>query len=152
MKRELFQNVLAIPCKSGDAVNREGYLSAVIGVIVGSGGSMTLTVEHSDDGETFVPVTDERVFPEKQTKDGKFAFEEPVGAEDDEGPVDTTGVVNVDVDLIGLKRFVKFTVEMSTEGAGEDADKDAGKDVTEGTTEDSTAIVVVLGDNSVQPV
>lgn len=152
MKRELFQNVLAIPCKSGDVVDREGYLSAVVGAVVGSSGSMTLTVEHSDDGETFRPVTDERVFPEKQTKDGKFVFEKPVGAEDDEGSVDTTGVVNVDVDLIGLKRFVKFTVEMSAEGTSKDADKDAGEDATEGSTEDSTTIVVVLGDSSVQPV
>lgn len=147
MKRELFQNVLAIPCKSGDAVDREGYLSAVVGAIVGSGGSMTLTVEHSDDGETFVPVTDKRVFPEKQTKDGKFVFEEPVGAEDDEGPVDTTGVVNVDVDLIGLKRFVKFTVEASAKEDGEE-----GEESAKSSTEDAASIVVVLGDSSAQPV
>ena len=128
MKRNLFQNVLVMPCKSGDVIDREGYLSAVVGAVVSSGGSMTVTVEHSDDGETFVPVTDERVFPDQQTEGGKLTFKEPVAAEDEEGPVDTTGVVNVEVDLLGLKQFVKLTVE------------------------GSDSLAVVLSDSSVQPV
>ena len=128
MKRNLFQNVLVMPYKTGDVIDRNGYLSAVVGAVVSSGGSMTVTVEHSDDGETFVPVTDERVFPEQQTEGGKFTFKEPVGAEDEDGPVDTTGVVNVEVDLLGLKQFVKLTVE------------------------GSDSLAVVLGDSSVQPV
>ena len=128
MKRNLFQNVLVMPCKSGDVIDREGYLSAVVGAVVSSGGSMTVTVEHSDDGETFVPVTDERVFTDQQTEGGKFTFKEPVAAEDEEGPVDTTGVVNVEVDLLGLKQFVKLTVE------------------------GSDSLAVVLSDSSVQPV
>ena len=113
MKRNLFQNVLVMPCKSGDVIDREGYLSAVVGAVVSSGGSMTVTVEHSDDGETFVPVTDERVFPDQQTEASKNTYKEPEAAEDEEGPVDTTGVVNVEVDLLGLKQFVKLTVEGS---------------------------------------
>jgi hypothetical protein len=56
------------------------------------------------------------------------SFKEPVDAEDEESPVDTTGVVNVEVDLLGLKQFVKLTVE--------------GPD----------SLAVVLGDSSVQPV
>ena len=60
MKRELFQNITAIPYTSGEAINREGFLSAVIGANVASGGTMIVKVEHSDDGETFVPVTDAR--------------------------------------------------------------------------------------------
>ena len=32
MKRNLFQNVTAIPYKSGEAIDRTGFLSAVIGV------------------------------------------------------------------------------------------------------------------------
>ena len=67
MKRNLFQNVLVMPYKTGDVIDRNGYLSAVVGAVVSSGGSMTVTVEHSEDGENFVPVADERVFPEQQT-------------------------------------------------------------------------------------
>ncbi len=125
MKRELFQNIMALPYTSGSIIDREGYFSAVLGAIVASGGNLTVTVEHSDDGETFVPVTDPLVVPEKQTKGGKFVWEEPVveGA-----PEDTTGVVNIDVDLMGLKNFVRFTVE------------------------GSDSLAVVLGDSAVQPV
>ena len=128
MKRNLFQNVLVMPYKTGDVIDRNGYLSAVVGAVVSSGGSMSVIVEHSEDGENFVPVADERVFPEQQTEGGKFTFKEPVGAEDEDGPVDTTGVVNVEVDLLGLKQFVKLTVE------------------------GSDSLAVVLGDSSVQPV
>ena len=46
MKRNLFQNVLVMPYKTGDVIDRNGYLSAVVGAVVSSGGSMTVTVEH----------------------------------------------------------------------------------------------------------
>lgn len=128
MKRELFQNVLAMPYTSGEAIVRKGYLSAVVGAVIGTDGKLTVTVEHSDDGTTFVPVTDPLVFPEKKTEGGKFTFEKSVGAEDTEGAVDAEGVVNIDVDLAGLMDFIKFTVE------------------------GSTSLVVVLGDSAVQPV
>ena len=131
MKREPFQNITAIPYTSGDAIDKTGFLSAVIGANIAAGAKMTVKVEHSDDGETFEPVTDPRVFPEQSTKDGEYTFENPAdaGAEDAEGELDTGGVVNVDVDLVGLKNIVKFTV-----------------------TGNDGGLVVVLGDNSVQPV
>ena len=131
MKRELFQNITAIPYTSGDAIDKTGFLSAVIGANIAAGAKMTVKVEHSDDGETFEPVTDPRVFPEQSTKDGEYTFETPAdaGAEDAEGELDTGGVVNVDVDLVGLKNIVKFTV-----------------------TGNDGGLVVVLGENSVQPV
>ena len=92
-----------------------------------------MKVEHSDDGETFAPVTDERVFPEKQTTGGEYTFKnEPIEAADDEGDVPAGGVVNIDVDLVGLKSIVKFTV--------------TGNDETTG------GLAVVLGDAAVQPV
>ena len=126
MKRELFQNITAIPYTSGDAIDKTGF-----GANIAAGAKMTVKVEHSDDGETFEPVTDPRVFPEQSTKDGEYTFENPAdaGAEDAEGELDTGGVVNVDVDLVGLKNIVKFTV-----------------------TGNDGGLVVVLGDNSVQPV
>lgn len=111
MKRNLFQNVTAIPYTSGEAIDREGFLSAILAANVASGAEVTVKVEHSDDGETFVPVTDERVFPEKQTENGELTFKnEPIEAADDECYVDAGGVVNIDIDLLGLKNIVKFTV------------------------------------------
>ena len=128
MKRNLFQNVTAIPYKSGEAIDRTGFLSAVIGANVASGATMTVKVEHSDDGETFAPVTDTLVFPEKQTTGGEYTFK----SEPAEGAEEAGGVVNVDVDLVGLKTFVKFTVT--------------------GNDETANGLVVVLGDAVVQPV
>ena len=117
MKRNLFQNVLVVPYKSGDAIDREGYLSAVVGAVVAPGAEVKVTVEHSDDGETFVPVTDERVFPEKQTEGGVLTFTAPTVAaaateigRETEGSAAAGISVNIDVDLVGLKNLVKFTV------------------------------------------
>lgn len=133
MKRELFQNITAIPYKSGEVIDREGFLSAVIGANVAAGATLTVKAEHSDDGETFVPVTDVLVFPEKQTVGGEYTFKnEPIEAADVEGEVPAGGVVNVDVDLVGLKLFVKFTVT--------------------GNDEKASGLAVVLGDAAVQPV
>ena len=130
MKRELFQNITAIPYKSGDAIDRTGFLSAVIGMNAAAGAEVKIKVEHSDDGETFEPVVDELVFPETQTKGGELAFKnEPIEAEDAEGSVAAGGVVNIDVDLVGLKSVVKFTVTGAEDG-----------------------LAVVLGDAGVQPV
>lgn len=128
MKRELFQNITAIPYESGSAIDRTGFLSAVIGANVAASATLTVKVEHSDDGETFVPVTDEMVFPEKQTIGGEYTFRsEPI-----EGAEEVGGVINIDVDLVGLKNFVKFTVTGNDETAG--------------------GLAVVLGDSAVQPV
>jgi len=130
MKRALFQSVLVLPYKSGNVIDREGYLSAVVGTIVAPSAEVKVTVEHSDDGETFVPVTDELVFPEAKTKGGEYTFKnEPIKAEDVEGDVPAGGVVNIDVDLVGLKNIVKFTV-----------------------TGNDGGLVVVLGDSAAQPV
>lgn len=130
MKRSLFQNITAIPYTSGDTIDRSGFLSAVIGANVASGATLTIKAEHSDDGETFVPVTDKLVFPEVPTEGGEYTFvNEPIKAEDEEGAVEAGGLVNVDVDLVGLKPYVKFTVTGAT---GSPA--------------------VVLGDSNAQPV
>lgn len=130
MKRELFQNVLAIPYTAGDAIDRTGFLSAVLGFNAASGAEVTIKVEHSDDGETFVPVADELVFPETQTKGGELVFKnEVIEAADAEGATEAGGTVNIDVDLLGLKRIIKFTV-----------------------TGAKGALAVVLGDAAEQPV
>ena len=133
MKRELFQNITAIPYTSGEVIDRTGFLSAVIGANVASGADVTVKVEHSDDGENFVPITDKLVFPDKQTEGGEYTFKiDPVDAEDAEGSVEAGGVVNIDIDLAGLKPIVKLTVTGNDETAG--------------------GLVVVLGDSAAQPV
>lgn len=104
MKRELLQNVKVQPYTSGDILDRSGFLSAVIGASVAAEGDLTVTAEHSDDGTTFVPVTDKLIYPEKATKDGVYTATGLVAGD----------IVNVDVDLVGLKRYVKFTAAGAT--------------------------------------
>ena len=122
MKRELLQNVKVLPYTSGDAVDRTGFLSGVIGAKIGTAGALTLTVTHSDDNTSYVAVTDKLVFPEKQTEGGTFTTEELAVGD----------VVNIDIDLVGLKNYVKITAS--------------------GAAATSTTLAVVLGDKHVQPV
>lgn len=127
MKRTLFESITVIPYTPGDAINRTGFLSAVIGANIASGAEVTVKVEHSDDGKNFVPVTDELVFPEKQTIGGEYTFKnETIKAG---GTADASNMVNIDVDLVGLKSIIKFTV------SGIDG-----------------SLAVVLGDSVAQPV
>jgi hypothetical protein len=122
MKRELIQNVKVQPYTSGAALDRTGFLSGVIGAVIGTAGALTLTITHSDDNSSYEAVTDKLVFPEKQTEGGTFTTEElEVGA-----------VVNIDIDLLGLKNYVKITAS--------------------GAAATSTTLAVVLGDKHVQPV
>lgn len=122
MKRELLQNVRVQPYTSGDAFERTGFLSAVVGAVIGTAGALTLTIKHSDDGNTFENVSDELVFPDKKTKDGVYTAD--TLAKDD--------VVNIDIDLVGLKDFVQIT-----------ASGDAAA---------NTALAIALGDSCVQGV
>lgn len=122
MKRELIQNVKVQPYTSGDALDRTGFLSGVIGAVIGTAGALTLTVTHSDDNTTFEAVTDKLVFPEKQTEGGTFTTEELAVGD----------VVNIDIDLLGLKNYVKITAS--------------------GAAATSTTLAIALGDKHVQPV
>ncbi|MEG1562528.1 MAG: hypothetical protein RR365_02185 [Bacteroides sp.] len=122
MKRELLQNIKVQPYTSGAAVERTGFLSGIIGAAIGTAGALTLTVTHSDDGSTFGVVSDKQLFPEKQTEKGVFTTE-VLGVGD---------VVNIDVDLSGLKSFVKVTAS--------------------GTAATSTTLALALGDKNIQPV
>lgn len=123
MKRELLQNVRVQPLTSGSAIERTGFLSAVVGAVIGTDGALTLTITHCDTSNgTFETVKDELVFPEKKTKDGAYTTD--TLAKDD--------VVNIDIDLAGLKDFVKITVS--------------------GAAATGTTLAVVLGDSRVQGV
>ena len=120
MKRELIQNVKVQPYTSGAALDRTGFLSGVIGAVIGTAGALTIT--HSDDNSSYEAVTDKLVFPEKQTEGGTFTTEE----------LEVGDVVNIDIDLLGLKNYVKITAS--------------------GAAATSTTLAVVLGDKHVQPV
>lgn len=125
MKRELLQNVKIQPYTSGDALDREGFLSAVIGAKIGTTGALTVTVTHSDDNSTFTAVTDTLVFPDKPTTqghDGEYTL----------SSVTANDIVNIDVDLVGLKKYVKITAS--------------------GAAATSTTLAIVLGDAANQSV
>lgn len=118
MKRELLQNTRVIPYASGDVIDRTGFLSAVLGCTASAAGEITVVITHSDDGETFEAVTDKQVFVEKATENGTY---KTTAAE-------AGDIVDIDIDLIGCKNYVKFTVT----GA--------------------SALAVAIGDSSEQPV
>lgn len=99
MKRTMLQNVKVQPYTSGSVIERKGFLSAIIAATIATAGALTITITHSDDGTEFVPVTDEKVFPEAPTTNGAFTTE----------TLEKDAVVNLDVDLLGLKEFVKIT-------------------------------------------
>lgn len=122
MKRELLQNVKVQPYTSGDVLERAGFLSAVIGAKVGAAGALTLTISHSDDGGAFETVTDELVFPDKKTENGAYTTD---GLNKDD-------IVNVDIDLVGLKDFVKITAS--------------------GASAAGSTLAIAMGDSSVQNV
>lgn len=122
MKRTLLQNVKVQPYASGDVINRKGFLSAIIAATIATAGALTITITHSDDGTTFVPVTDKKVFPETDTTGGALTTE----------ALEKDAIINVDIDLLGLKNFVKITAS--------------------GTAATDTTFAVALGDSDAQPV
>lgn len=137
MKRELLENVKVKPYTSGDAIDREGYLSAVLGVSLGAatGAPTGITVKvtftecDTEDG-SYTPVADKLVVPGKTTDDtGAVTIEaDPAGSE----------LHNIDIDLVGCKQFIKATVAVEYTG---------------GASPSCTATcAIALGDKNVQPV
>ena len=137
MKRELLENVKVQPYTSGDAIDREGYLSAVLGVSLGAatgthtGITVKVTFTECDtEGGSYTPVADKLVVPGKTTDDtGAVTLEaDPAGSE----------LPNIDIDLVGCKQFIKATVAVECTG---------------GTSPSCTATcAIALGDKNVQPV
>nr|DAG16065.1 MAG TPA: hypothetical protein [Caudoviricetes sp.] len=137
MKREHFENVKVQPYTSGDAIDREGYLSAVLGVSLGAatgtptGITVKVTFTECDtEGGSYTPVADKLVVPGKTTDDtGAVTIEaDPAGSE----------LHNIDIDLVGCKQFIKATVAVECTGE---------------TSPNCTATcAIALGDKNVQPV
>ena len=136
MKRELFDNVMVIVNASGEVIDREGFLSAVFAADIGSftgeptGATLLVKVEHCDtDSGSFEAVPDTKLDPEHTSKDGVLPAI----------PVADGEAVQVNIDLLGCKRYIKITPTISFEGGTSPA---AG----------SAAYSLVLGDPAEAPV
>lgn len=110
MKRNLLESVRCFPYEAGQAFDRSGFLSAVLGIRVDTAGddaAIKVTASHSDteDG-AYTPVLDERVFLEETavTRSEKGRITEVSAGM----PVSAGELVNLDIDLLGCKRYVKL--------------------------------------------
>ena len=84
MKRNLYGSIKAMPYTSGTAVDRQGYLSAVVSV----------TECDTADG-SFTAVADERVVMGRNLSNISVVNDE---------------LMAVELDLVGCKRYIKVTV------------------------------------------
>ena len=96
MKRTLFEQIKVLPYEAGYSIERNGCLSAVLGIECSEATgtpTMTVALSHCDteDG-VFDGVPDTRA----------LLFQQPVALA--EG-----GVYNLNIDMLGCKRFVKIT-------------------------------------------
>lgn len=137
MKRELLENVKVQPYTSSIAIDREGYLSAVLGVSLGaaSGTPTGITVkvtftECDTESGSYTPVADKLVVPGKTTDDtGAVTIEaDPAGRE----------LHNIDIDLVGCKQFIKATVAVECTGGNSPSC--------------AATCAIALGDKNAQPV
>ncbi len=136
MKRELLKEIAVKLSPSGRAIDREGFLSAVLAVSVGSitgdpdSATLTVTLTHADaaDGD-FVPVPDAMIDPERRSWEG--GIQKIVVSDQEE--------LCLGMDLLGCKRFIKVSHAITFTG---------------GTTPkaDAAAYALVLGDPVSSPV
>ena len=126
MKRNLIQNVKAIPYTSGEVIDRTGFLSAVVAVSAMAAGGVKVEVTHADTATgTFEAVKDERLF---------------MGGAEEVKDLKAGDIANFDLDLLGCKNFIKVTLsgDAAASGSGDSAK--------------TAACAVVLGDHHTQPV
>lgn len=137
MKRELIQNVKVLPYTSGDAVDREGFLSGILAVALGAAtgtpDSVSVKValtECDTESGSYTAVKDKNAFVGKTADvDGAITLAADVAGNE---------VHNIDIDLAGCKKFVKATVTVNCTG---------------GSSPSCTATcAIALGDTAVQPV
>ena len=116
MKRALIQNVKVHPYTSEDAIDREGFLSAVLGVLVGTppapplGMAVKVTiyrVRRPRAAATPPPPTSSSAVP------GKATGRSPARSPSRPTP-QAARWHNIDLDLVGCKQFVKATVRRWT--------------------------------------
>lgn len=96
MKRNLYGSIKAMPYTSGKAVDRKGYLSAVLAASASAAGPLAVAVTECDTaGGSFTAVADERV---------------AMGRDLSSIAVGQNELVAVELDLVGCKRYIKVTV------------------------------------------
>ena len=137
MKRALLENVKVTPYTSGDAIDREGFLSGILGILLSDATGtptaievkVTLTECDTESGD-YTPVADKLVVPGMSTDDtGSVTLAaDPAGGE----------LHDIDLDFVGCKQYVKVTVAVTPTG---------------GSSPTCTATcALALGDAAVQPV
>lgn len=116
MKRALIQSVKVTPYTSEDTINREGFLSGILAVKVGSpsgtptGMAVKLTITESDQQSgSYTPVKDKLVCVGNAPLDNAGMISVTTDAAGGE-------LVNFDLDLVGLKQYIKVNVEISCSG------------------------------------
>lgn len=102
MKRELFENVKVVPGGNGAAIDRAGFLSAVLGISAKVADTLKIKVEHADTSTGTFTVLDD-------------PFVGVTGGMEDVD-VKAAETVNVCIDLIGCKQYVKVSIEGSATG------------------------------------
>lgn len=126
MKRELLQNVKILPYTSGNALDTTGFNSVVIGAVAGNDGTLTITITQSDSKDgVYEEIKNKQIFIDKTSH------------KDNAGVIDIENItsgneINVNVDIIGLKNYIKITAT--------------------GDASTGTALAVVLGDSNCQPI
>lgn len=100
MRRELIQNTKVAPYTSGAAIDRLGFFSAILAVAITKVGELTLTFTHCDTAEgTYETVKDTHfVVDDGVVKDGTITLK-----------VEAGDSINIDIDLVGCKQFIKVT-------------------------------------------
>lgn len=119
MKRALIQSVKVTPYTSEYAINREGFLSGVLAVKVGSpsgtptGMAVKLTITESDQEKAgFAPVKDKLVCVGNAPLDDAGVISVTTAAAGGE-------LVNFDLDLVGLKQYIRVKVEITCSGGSD---------------------------------
>lgn len=135
MKRALFENVNPLPYATGGTINREGYLSGVLGVsipaITGSptGVTVTITPTHCDTASgTYVPLDDDTT--------PLFWAGNPTAKALESGQ--TAAHINIPLDFLGCKQYVKLTLAVAYTGGSSPSG--------------AASYALVLGDPSIAPV
>ena len=94
MKRNLYGSIKAMPYTSGTAVDRQGYLSAVVSASVSAAGTLAVAVTECDTADgSFTAVADERVVMGRNLSNISVVNDE---------------LMAVELDLVGCKRYLSL--------------------------------------------
>lgn len=118
MKRQIFENLKVQPYTSAALIDREGFLSGLLGVKVAAptgsptAAKLTLTITECDTSDgSFAAVADKAVINGK-TLDASGAAEYEVDKTATTGGLSET----IPLDFVGCKRYVKITGAVSFTG------------------------------------